>query len=441
MSNVEKVKIWLSNSISVKLFSIGVLILLLLIPKSMITGLVNERKERYREVEDEIAKLWSSKQLVGGPILSIPYKRYYKDDDEFKSRIDYAFFLPDELDINVEVTPEVRNRGIFKVIVYRSDITLKGNFSRPEFKFEHINEVDFYWDKARISLGIQDLRGLEKEAQLLWNGSRLALEPGTTCTDFLNSGINALIPENVNQDTFFPFQISFKLKGSEGLYFEPVGKSTHASMKSNWRDPSFQGDFLPDHEINEEGFTANWNIIHFNRNYPQHWLEGKERIKSAAFGVNLFQASGHYQKSDRTIKYAVLLIVLTFMVFFLVEVITKIRIHSFQYILVGLALCIFYLLLLSISEYWGFNLAYLCSSVLVVILVSWYSKTFFKHRGGAIQIVGTLSLLYGFMFFIINMEDYALLVGSLGILFILSMLMYLTRNINWYKSSEQSNDI
>ncbi len=436
MSNFEKVKNWLSNSVTVKLFSIGVLILLLLIPKTMITGLVSERQGRYEDAKREIAKLWSSRQSVAGPILSVPYKRYYEEEEEIKSRIDYAYFLPDELDIDVEVNPEERYRGIYKVVVYRSEVNIKGNFTKPDFKFDNINEGDIYWDKARLSLGIQDLRGLENEVKLAWNGANIIFEPGTTCRDFLNAGISAPLADSVNKTSTIPFQISLNLKGSEGLFFEPVGKSNHIAMNSSWNDPSFQGSFIPDaREVNEDGFTAEWNVLHFNRNYPQHWLQGKERIHSAAFGVDLFQASGHYQKSDRTTKYAILLIVLTFMVFFLAEVITKIRIHPFQYILVGLALSIFYVLLLSISEHWGFNIAYLISSIAVILLISWYSKTFFKHRGALIQMVGTLSLFYGFMFVIINMEDFSLLVGSLGLLFVLALLMYVTRNIDWYKES------
>ena len=206
-------------------------------------------------------------------------------------------------------------------------------------------------------------------------------------------------------------------------------------MTSSWKDPSFTGSFLPkERKIGSDGFKASWEILHFNRNYPQSWTTANYKIDESKFGVNLLVAADHYQKSLRTSKYAILIITLSFLMFFLIEVTQKLKIHAFQYILIGLALLIFYTLLLSISEHLGFNLAYWISCLSVIGLISFYSSTVLSNKRLSYLLAGSLSMIYGFIFIIIQIETYALLVGSIGLFFILALTMYFTRKISWYRS-------
>lgn len=236
------------------------------------------------------------------------------------------------------------------------------------------------------------------------------------------------------------FQIEMSLKGSEGLYFIPVGKETFVNLTSYWPDPSFSGAFIPkNRSITPAGFNANWKVLHFNRNYPQQWTDQSYDMAKSRFGVDLFVAADHYQKSMRSSKYAILVITLTFLVFFLIEVINKIRIHPFQYILIGLALCVFYTLLLSIAEQLGFNTAYGIAAASVIILIALYVKAIISNKRIAMALAALLGVLYGFIFVIIQMESYSLLVGSIGLFLIIGLTMYFTRKINWYTASETSS--
>jgi inner membrane protein len=231
--------------------------------------------------------------------------------------------------------------------------------------------------------------------------------------------------------------IDISLKGSRNLDFVPVGKTTAVSLKSSWPDPSFDGEFLPDNrEITAEGFTASWKVLHFNRPFSQQWTEREQPLDGANFGVTLLMPVDQYQKSMRTAKYSILIILLTFIALFLVEITQKIRIHPFQYILVGAALTIYYTLLLSISEQLGYNAAYGIASVATVVLISLYAVTFLRTAKLAIVFTSLLTLFYGFIFVIILQQDFSLLIGSVGLFITIGVLMYFSRKVDWYDSSK-----
>lgn len=439
MYTIEKFNTWISTSITVKMLSVGVLILLLLIPKSMVTSLIREREHRMEQAMKEITGMWPGSQKIVGPVVTVPYNFHYEEEEELKTVVKYAHFLPEQLNVQSVITPEERYRGIYKVIVYKSGLSLKGTFLKPDFSPWDIMEEDVIWEKAKISLGIKDLRGLQQNVDMKWNGQQLHFEQGLANKSFIGSGIKASL-KNLHENEKYSFEAHIALKGSQGFFLTPVGKETNVQISGAWPDPKFTGSFLPDpREINEEGFSAQWKVLHFNRSFPQQWLGDPDFSDKSFFGVELFQSAGHYQKTERTAKYAILIIALTFLVFFLAEVITKIRIHPFQYILVGLTLCLFYTLLLSISEHLGFDIAYALAALAIVVLVSWYSKTFFRHKRAGMQMSVTLSFFYAFMYVIVRLEDYSLLVGSVGLLLILALLMYLTRKINWYKGIPEAS--
>jgi inner membrane protein len=435
------------NTVMIKAVFIAIITLLLLIPAAMISNLVYERQNTKNEAINEIGEKWGKEQTLTGPFLTIPFtkhiKRYSPKDstDVWIERTDYLNMLPENLNVSGSIAPEKRYRGIFEVIVYNSDISLDGDFSTLNIKDFDIESKDLHLDNAFLSIGISDLRGIEEQIDLKWGENTKVFNPGTITTNIISSGINAPLNISVNSNGDIlsePFAFNLKLKGSEYLRFVPVGKITDVELKSDWNTPSFDGAFLPDHRtVSDSGFVANWNILHLNRNYPQAWLNSEHRVQESAFGVDLLLPVDNYKKSERSIKYAILFIGLTFLVFFFIEIINKKRVHPIQYILVGLALCLFYTLLLSISEHSTFNFAYLISSVLTIGLISAYTKTVLKSNSLTGLMSGILTILYLFIYVIIQLEDYALLMGSIGLFIILALVMYFSRKIDWYEINNE----
>ncbi len=455
---LERLNEKISQSITFKLISIGILILLLLIPKTMINDLILEREQRMVETIHEVTDMWSGAQTLTGPVLTVPYKAYIEKEENNTIRMQevtrIATFLPENLNIVVEMQPEERYRGIFKVIVYTAKIQVKGKFEMPNFSEWNIPQDDILWQNAVLNIGISDLRGIKEEVVFNGSTSKLLFRPGVVNMNLTGSGFHmpsqeySVLPSieraNENSGIHLPlhdlaaslagqeFTIDIKLKGSEDLYFVPVGKKTEVTMTSPWSDPSFVGSFpTKDKSITENGFTASWQVLHFNRNFPQSWINTTYDVEKTCFGVKLLVTADHYQKSMRTSKYSILIITLSFLMFFLIEVMQKLRVHAFQYILIGLGLLLFYTLLLSVSEHWGYNLAYGVSGAAVIGLISLYSYSVLNKRSLAIMLAASLTAIYGFIFIIIQIETYALLVGSIGLFVILALTMYLTRKIRW----------
>lgn len=416
----------------IKGFLIGFLILLMLIPTAFLLNLVNERQFRQQEVINEISSKWATSQTIVGPVLQIPYKEYSKDKDgkvlEYHKNI---YLLPEQFTVNAALLPEVRHRSLYDVTLYRSATTLSGTFDYKPLKKLKINPENIIWNDCRLMLGINDARGLEEEVVLNWNNQRYILEAGLPENTVLETGLNTpLIPDTQGHTSF---SIHLKLKGSERFYFTPVGKTTAISINSPWQNPSFDGQYLPvNSQISDKGFSANWKVLQVSRNYPQCWTDARYELKNSSFGVRLIQPTDSYAKTERSVKYALLFIALTFTVFFFLEVFQKQQVHPLQYILVGLALCIFYTLLLSISEYTGFNFAYIIAAVATILLIGLYVWSIFKKGKIAWGFTTALAGLYTYIFILIQLQDYALLFGSIGLFAIIATLMYFSRKIDWY---------
>ena len=226
---------------------------------------------------------------------------------------------------------------------------------------------------------------------------------------------------------------------SEGISFTPLGKTTKVSINSNWADPSFNGAFLPDNrKISNEGFTADWEVLHLNRNYPQEFTDNNNNIFQSNFGLDLKLPVDEYQKSMRSVKYAVMFISLTFLFYFFSQIKQKVRIHPIQYLIIGLAICLFFTLLIALSEHMNFQYAYLIGSMAIISIITTYSFFIFKDKLITSLLAGILIMLYGFIYVIIQMQDFSLLIGSLGLFVILSSVMYLSRNIDWYNIGENN---
>jgi inner membrane protein len=438
----ERANNWVKKSITIRLITIGILILLLLIPVSMVESLIMEREERQSEAITEVSSKWGGQQTITGLVLTVPYKTFSKvyegeQTDKFKlveSR-GYAHFLPEELNINGEIFPEVRYRGIYEVILYNSKLKLTGKFSAPNFEDWKINNSNIIWEDAFISLGLSDLRSIQENISVKWNNKQYFFDPGVESMDVIQNGISTRIHLN-NFDstkTNSEFSLDLNFNGSTSLNFIPLGKLTKVGIKSKWENPSFIGAFLPDErEINSTGYSANWKVLHLNRPYPQKFRGATQGINESAFGVNLIVPVDEYQKSMRSAKYAVIFITLTFLIFFFVQILNGVKIHPIQYIIVGLALCVFYTLLIALSEHIAFKFSYLISSISIISLITLYAKSIFNNKKLTLLIGLILTTLYLFIYSIIQMEDYALLMGSVGLFFVLATIMYLSRKIDWY---------
>jgi len=421
--------------ITFKVFIIGAIAIMLLIPKFMIIDLIGGRQKTAEFSTKEVMQLWSNAQTVRGPVLSIPYieRSFDTAGKEVNEEERECYLLPKSLVVSGEISPEKRKRSIYETVVYESKLKFSGNFDISDFNLLKIAPNDVLWEKAKILVSISDLRGINDKINLAWNDSSFAFTPGMENKLIGNNGISLQLTDLSPDDFPGNFQFALNLKGSESLNFAPLGETTEVTLKSPWNDPGFAGNFLPaEHNITNDGFTANWKVLNFNRNFPQQWKNDEYRVTDADFGVNLVTVADHYQKSSRSAKYAILVILFTFLSFFLNEVITKQKVHPFQYILVGFAVLVFYLLLLSISEQLGFNFAYLISAISVILMVMLYTRTFLKTWTHTLIQTMILTFSFGFIFVLMQLETLALLVGSIGLFVVLALTMYFTRKINWY---------
>lgn len=413
--------------------------LLLIIPTSMIEGLIFERESTQNDAIREVSSKWGEEQTISGPFLSIPYYKYIKEYSKKDSieRIvrlkEYLHILPSQLKITGNINPEKRYRGIYEIVVYNSKLDIAGTFNNLAIASMDIQPKNILFDKAEFVVGIDDLRGIEKQVSLIWNNEKISFNPGVSSNDVVKSGINALLSLHTDDSSVYKFNLSLDLKGSQLLYFTPVGKVTDIRLSSDWPNPSFNGAFLPDsRDVSDNGFIANWNVLHLNRNFPQIWTGSRHSFADSSFGIDLLLPVDKYQKAYRSIRYAILFIGFTFLVFFFIEVLNKIFIHPIQYTLVGVALIVFYTLLLSISEHIKFNIAFIISALATLLLIAGYIRAILKSSTLTVLITGILTVLYTFIFVIIQLQDYALLIGSIGIFIILGLVMYFSRRIDWY---------
>ena len=427
---------------------------------------MQERESRAEGVIQEISSKWSGSQTLSGPILVIPYKVQEKYDRgkegiEIIEHTEKYFFLPENLTVNGEVSPEPLKRGIFDAVVYASLLTINADFKMPDFTKLDIAPQNVIWKDAYMIFSITDLRGISDNLIFTVGDSAKTTEPSnnlgvlvkahsdserhtyytsddaTSGNGYTTSGVMAKLDWLTAEDFKGKTSIKLNLKGSQRLNFVPTGKTTDVKLTGTWNNPSFDGEFLPENrEVTDTSFTAHWKVLHYNRPFSQQWNKLDERLTGSDFGVKLILPVDQYQKSIRTSKYGQLIIMLTFMALFLVEITRKVRIHPFQYILIGFALIIYYTLLLSFSEQIGYNAAYAVASVSTVVLVSLYSMSFLKDKGLAVLFTSLLVVFYTFIFVIILQQDFSLIIGSVGLFLIVGALMYFSRKVSWYKEDQ-----
>ncbi len=422
--------VWQKSKLLVKGFLIGVLVLILLIPTHFVKNVIQEREARHKEAFWEVSSKWAGRQDLTGPILVLPYTETAVGDKGQTLIIKkLAFVLPDNLNIDAAVTPEKRHRGIYEVMLYSSKVKMNGKFNFIPFQKLKIDPSAIVWNEAYVCMGLADSKGLKEEIKLTWNDSIVTLNPAALNNGVLKEGFMAPVTVSADQSIHFSSTISFN--GSQQLLFTPVGKETTVKLNSSWPDPSFTGGQLPDHRITDTGFTATWKSLAHTRSFPQAWKEDAYNLQSASFGADLFIPVNAYQKTMRSVKYAILCILLTFAAFFIIETINKRSVHPFQYALIGLALILFYTLLLSFSEYTGFNTAYVIASIATIGLIAWFVKGILQSSKLTTILGVVLVLMYSYIFSILQLQDYSLLMGSIGLFLTLAVIMHFSKKIQW----------
>lgn len=428
-----------------KMTAIGILILLFLIPTSMIKDLIRERQENQENVIREVAGTWGDAQYVGGPVISVPYWGKVEDGNgRTKLMKQYLHIMPDDLKIKGNLASKPLKRSIYEIAVYKSDIELAGNFIIQPDALDQMSVSDLLWNEAVMWIEIFDLKGVKNELIITVNGKKYAFSPGLKTKSLANSGVSMPFP--ISSDDLgksFDFKLEMQLNGSQQIQFYPLGKTTTVSLESNWPSPNFHGAFSPENRKvlkQNKGFTADWKVLHLNRNFSQVFRESDQSYQEYAFGVTLHQPVDQYQKSMRSVKYAILFITLTFLVFFFTEVINKKAIHPIQYIMIGLALVVFFTLLISMAEHIGFDLSYLIAATAIVLLITFYTKAVLKSNKLSAFMATVLVVLYGFIYTIIQLEDYALLFGSVGLFLFLAVMMIASRKIDWYDISRKEEN-
>ena len=446
----------LSDSLVFRFITIAVLIGLMMLPLNMVSEIVSERSRSYQKVLSDVASTWGYQQNLQGPSLFIPYTEKFitevvktdKDGNErkvnktiYKQRT--AIVLPNDLNIDVNLNSDSRKRSIYEALVYTAEVKVNGDFKRPDIAklSDHIDKI--HWDRAWLALGISDTQAINKVSQLQWNKRiNVDFEPGTRVVKTLVSGFHApldLSQDQIAKDSQFPFSLNININGSRGFYFSPFGKTTDVTVTSDWPHPSFQGNVLPDtHQVSNTGFEAKWSVPHLARNYPQLWTLETQKFDVNEFraGVKLFESVSLYTQITRAIKYGLLFFTLTYITFLIFELGIGRRLHIVQYGVIGLAMSMFYLTLLSMSEHSGFFNAYISAASIIILMISLYAYAAIRSFGKTFIITALLFGLYTLLYSLLKLEDYALLAGTALLLFILAVMMYLTRNIGQSKETQ-----
>ncbi len=426
------------KSPTAKLFLIGIIIFVLLVPLMMVWALLSDRERRASEVEADVSQSWGGAQRVAGPFLIVPYKevRRVKQEDEIVEKVvrQNMVFLPDDLSIETNVEGEIRKRSIFEVSVYRASLTVTGEFAAPKSEELVDDTATMLWEEALLAIGVSDVRAFQDNVLLKTSlsGDRIPFEPSVGVPGAYINGIHAPLK---NAENGFRFEVDVNLKGSQTLSFVPAGRNTQVKATSNWPDPSFYGSFLPDTpRISDDGFEAEWQVPHLARSVPQQWILGQYNLNvfdNSQFGVRFYQSIDFYHLVERSLKYAVLFIVIVFAAVFVLESLSGERVHMVQYLFVGLSQIVFYLLLLSLAEHRGFEFAYQVAAVATVSLITIYTGLILRSVWRGIVMFAVLLLTYGLLYFLLKLEDYALLVGSVAVFAVLAITMFATLRLDW----------
>lgn len=436
-----------SQSLGLKILFIAIISLVLLIPDMIIMSMTEDRQACQDATVTEISDSWSGRQLISGPIITVPYDSVSPDDAGGKVRL-----LPETMDFTADVRSQTLHRGIYESVVYNADVALTGTVSLEALRSLGIPMSAYRFDKAQVTVGVGDLKGVEEITPFSFGRQSLELEGGVNYQVYDAGGSSRYDIDEVVVDGYssvsgagsgclesavaidaadsltYDYALNMKLRGSQSIGVTPVGRRTSVAISGDCGTPSFNGMFLPaERTVATDTFAALWKLNSINRDYPQAFVGGKAgAITNSAVVVDMRIPVDRYQKTERAVKYAIVVILLTFIAVLFAEIMLRHPIHVFQYLLIGLALILFYSLLLSLSEHMPFWLSYMTASLMTIGLLTLYMKGVLKSTRVAASICGLLVVIYLFIYVLLCLETYALLAGSIGLFVALSAIMYAT---------------
>ncbi len=426
-----------------RLLWIFIILLLLQIPLIQVGGLIDDRIVHRDEARMFIEGVWGGHQTLTGPRQVVPVVDSIEESElqsgqqivtSSREVTRYAVYLPEEADFTGELASDVRRRGVFDVPVYTLQMSVRGEFQRPDVDELQTSGSEVRWADAYLAFRVTDLTSVQKVSALNWSDAELEFQPASDGTEAMRNDL--IVPLDLSGTaSSLPFSFEIELNGSGGLKLVPVGQQSTASISSDWPDPSFSGTWLPsDYSVGLGGFSARWFVPYLSRSFPQQWISspGAETTLNASFGVDLISLVDNYRLVERSVKYASLLLILTFATIWLIDVLTKTPVHPIQYLLVGAALAVFYLLLVSLSEYVDFGWAYLVSALVVLAKTSTYTSAVLSSNVRATFLAALLGFLYFYLYIVLNLVEFSLLAGATVVVVALAATMYFTRRVDWF---------
>ncbi len=424
-----------SQGVTAKILGVALLSLLMLIPLGQVQDLVAERQSLERDARTRIGERWGEAQIIGGPVLVVPVRYQVQQDKSWVTVERERFLLPESLHVKGSLSTDTRSYGIYSTPIYTAALAFSGQFERKALAAIAADKGEPVWAKAVLRVPISDVGGIRRLSPLKIEAAELAFGPGSVGFAGLASPEVAW-PLDPDALASASFSFSMDLAGTQTITFLPLARQTEVELSGNWADPSYSGAFLPaNHSAAGSVFTAQWQALDLNRNYGQAGALDAldaQAVYQSGFGLELFQPVGTYQRNERAGKYGILFIGLTFVALFLFEAMGRWRVHVVQYLLIGLALSTFYVVLLALSEQIGFGWAYLLASAALVIMTGTYAAAAARLRSAGFMLGGMLGLLYSLLYGLLISEQYSLLIGSLALLAAIASLMYLTRRIDWH---------
>ena len=431
-ANSQKPGFFKRHHTSVKLVVIILISLVFLIPQIIIQNLIDERNLTMEEASSDIKEKSGGPNNVSGPYIKLTEIATSENETPDENKTDeYCYILPESLEITGNLEASFLHRGIFEYPVYEVPLVISGEFVLPK-EFESKRDKQWDFEKAYVRLGVSTLQNVRDNVVISLDGQKVSMQPNNSAV--LECEVDLL---RLLDGKTVKFSIDLPLKGAESLKFKPFGRTTTVNLTSNYATPSFNGSYLPDErEVTANGFSASWKVLSINRDYPQIFPKFETNIYNSTFGVELIVPVEQYQQTTRAVKYSMLIILLTFATVFFFETRKAKPIHPVQYLLIGSALIVFYTLLLSFSEHISFSLSYLISAVMTVGLIVAFVATIMKDFKTTLGLGALLVLLYAFIYVLLQLESYALLVGSVGVFIIIGAAMFGSRKIDWYKKRD-----
>lgn len=429
-----QIRSW-SQGVTAKILGVAFLSLLMLVPLGQVQDLVAERQSLELDARTRIAERWGEAQIIGGPVLVVPVRYQVQQDKAWVSVEQERFLLPEMLQIRGSLATDIRSYGIYSTPIYTASLGFSGQFERKAIAAMAGDKGEPLWAKAVLRVPIADVGGIRRLSGLKIDAGDVAFGPGSGGFAGL-SAAEAIWPLDPDVLASGTFSFEMDLAGTETIQFLPLARQTDVELEGNWADPSYSGAFLPaNHSVDGAAFSAQWQALDLNRNYGQVGALAaldEMAVRSSAFGVELFQPVGTYQRNERAGKYGILFIALTFIALFLFEAMGRWRVHLVQYLLIGLALSTFYVVLLALSEQIGFGWAYLLASLALIAMTGGYAAAAARLRSAGFMLGGMLGFLYALLYGLLISEQFSLLIGSIALLVAIATLMYMTRHIDWH---------